>query len=757
MHLAPLIRDLAVILGVAAIVTFVFRRIRQPVVLGYIMAGVIVGPYAPAFLSITDLPNVQVWADLGVIFLMLSLGLEFSFKKLARLGLTSGLTALVEVSLMVFLGFHAGRMLGWTDTDSVFLGCMIAISSTTIIVKTLDELGLKSRQFAETVFGILVVEDLVAILILVVLSSFAIGSSFGGVELVLATIKLAFVVGIWVLVGLFVVPRLVRWVGKFGNDEMLTVMALGLCLSLVAVSAALNYSVALGSFIMGSILAESTESHRIERLVKPLKDTFAAVFFVSVGMLIDPAAILANIGTIVVVTLLLLVGKVVSISVGALVSGHTLTTALQSGFSMAQIGEFSFIIATLGQTAGVISPSLYPVIVAVSLATTGATPYMIRASQRLAAGIDRRLPRPVRQALAAYRGWVQRRQAGVTPGQGLRATLARWGASALVVVAVFTMVDNLLLPWIAARVSEAYFAALAGWGVSVTLTSPFVWSMLIAFRDFVPPARVELEAGRAPSAWTGLPRLSGLFLSRLATIMVVGILSMKFFVSWQALALTVFLATMLSLLFSRQLGGFYDWFETQFKANVKSLAGEIAEIGDDVPHRLAPWNARLVRVEVHPNSPVCGKSLIELAVRDQHGVNVVAIQRGVKTLVAPPGGERLFPGDELLVLGSDEQIDAWRGRLEAPLPPTTRDDFQRLSAYELRQVVIAAGSPLCGCTIKDSRIREDFANLVVGVERGSERLLNPRSDFVLGSGDRVWLVGTDESVTALASVAAAVA
>lgn len=738
MHLAPLIRDLAIILGVAAVVTFIFRRIRQPVVLGYIIAGVIVGPHTPTIFSISDLPNVQTWAELGVIFLMFTLGLEFSFRKLAKVGLGSGGTALFEMSIMIFLGLQCGQFLGWPPMDSLFLGCMIAISSTTIIVKALDELGLKTRQFAESIVGILIFEDMVAVLMLVALSSVAIEASLGVRELALAGVKLVFVVSIWVLVGLFVVPRFVRSVGRHGNDEMLTVVSLGLCLSLVAISASFNYSVALGAFIMGSILSESAESHRIEQLVKPLRDTFGAVFFVSVGMLIDPRILVGNFGQVIVLSLVVMIGKATAITVGSMLNGKSINTSISTGFSMAQIGEFSFIIATLGTTYGIISKTLYPMIVAVSLVTTFATPYMIRMAQFLGPYIEKRLPPSVASRLDRYRAFTQRRGADLGVARAVRLSLVRWVASAILVIAIFGFMSGTVLPWMRQQIPDLFYATLAGWALSIAVTSPFIWSMLIAFRTLAvdPSGPLSVNA----------PRLGAIFISRFLTILIVGGLSMRFFVTWLAMALTVAMAIVFYLAFARQLDGFYGWFEGQMRDNVRGPDADKKK-KDRMAHHLAPWNTHMARVNVHSDSTVSGKRIKELQFRERHGVNIVAIQRGSRTIVPPSPDEIIFPEDHLLVLGTDDQIELLRGILETPQPIAAEVDD--LEHYKLRQMTIFKDSPLVGRTIRNSGIREDLQSLVVGLERGAERMLNPQSDVTLMTGDRLWLVGNPGKIETL--------
>ncbi len=400
MHLPQLIIDLAVILGVAAVVTYIFRVIRQPVVLGYIVAGIIVGPYTPPFFSVTDTASVQIWAELGVIFLMFALGLEFSFRRLARVGLPAVVTALVQIVIMFALGLLGAEWLGWGGLNGAFLGCMIAISSTTIIIKALDELDLKSKKFAELVFGILIVEDLAAILMLVALTNIAGNTDASSLSLIWAAVKLLLVVSVWLMLGLQIVPRFIKAVSTRGNDEMLVVLSMGLCLGMVALSGYFHYSAALGAFVMGSILAETKEVHRIEALVNPLKDVFGAVFFVSVGMLLNLKVIVQNPGPIACLTALIIFGKVFAVALGGILTRQGLRTSLSAAFSMAQIGEFSFIIANLGLSFAVLKPEIFPMIVAASLITTFTTPYLIKVAPWLIARLRPEMKAPTLQPQA---------------------------------------------------------------------------------------------------------------------------------------------------------------------------------------------------------------------------------------------------------------------------------------------------------------------------------------------------------------------
>jgi CPA2 family monovalent cation:H+ antiporter-2 len=382
-HLLPLIQDLAVILGVASVVTFVSKKIRQPVVLGYLIAGIIVGPNTPPFSFVLDLSGIHTWAELGVILLMFTLGVEFSLKKLSQTGTTAIFTGIFEAIVMIALGFTAGKLAGWPTVDCIFLGAILSISSTAIIVKAIEELNLKSRKSTTLIYGILVVEDIIGILILAVLPLFAISEDFNALALGATGAKLIFVVSSALIFGYLLIPKLINYFSDAMNDEMLTIFSLALCLGLVVFAGYFHYPSALGAFLMGSFLADSKVANRIEHLMKPLRDLFGAVFFVSIGMLLNPVDILNHWKTIIFLSILTIIGKILSTSLGGKITGQDTKTSLQIGLSLAQIGEFSFIIAALGLELGVMRPELYPIAVSISVITTFTTPYLIRFSQQI--------------------------------------------------------------------------------------------------------------------------------------------------------------------------------------------------------------------------------------------------------------------------------------------------------------------------------------------------------------------------------------
>jgi monovalent cation:H+ antiporter-2, CPA2 family len=751
---APLIRDLAWILAVASGVALLCQRLKQPVVLGYILAGILVaaagrvpGTWLPV---VSDAANIRAWGELGVIFLMFTLGLEFSFRKLSKVGVAAIATAGFEISAMIGLGYCAGRVMGWRMMDSVFAGALVSISSTTIIVRALDEMGLKSRRFAETILAVLIVEDLFAVLILVALSSVVENRTFSGGLLfmaLMAAARLVLVVGCWFVTGYFLLPRFVRWAGRVASLEVLMLLALGLCLCLAVLADAFGYSVALGGFIMGSILAESSESFRIENQIEPLRDLFAAIFFVSIGMLIEPGVVWREAPIIAALSAVVILGKITFVSLGSLASGHPFRTAVQVGFGMGQIGEFSFIIANLGAIGlaqGVTTQPLMPIAVSVSLITAFATPYLLRVSHRVAVATEEALPIGLREALARYALWSQERRADRSGSAATYRATLRWFLSGLIVSAIFLFVDEAVYPRLMSlHLFPPVFSAFFAWGISVILSAPFLLGMFNSFR-------FGTGQERRPR-WQDAPYAYGaLFLNRLASLAWIGGLSIEFFPARIALFFTGAAAAALCWLFFRQLDVSYHWFESGFLSTFRDTAKTPTRA--DVLRDLAPWDAHLVRLKVHPNAGVVGKTLLHSELRSRYGLSVVAIQRGISTIVSPRASHQIFPDDELLVLGTDEQIEAARSTLERPAEDRLlglRNNREALEGYQMQTMAVSPLSPITGHNIRESGIRHRFGAFVVGVERQNDRHFNPSSEMVIHAGDRLWVVGEKERLDAL--------
>jgi CPA2 family monovalent cation:H+ antiporter-2 len=492
MHLSPLIFDLAIILAVAGMMSLLFQWLKQPVVLGYILAGVIVGPYTPPFELVKDIAGIQTWAELGVIFLMFTLGLEFSFRKLLNVGVTAGVTAGLEVIFFLGVGYGIGRWLSWSVMDSIFLGAMLSISSTTIIIKALEELKLKTHRFSSLIFGVLIVEDLFAILLIVGLTTIASSGSFSFIALASAALNLAVVVGSWFITGYFLVPRLMSYVSRKGNNEMLTLVSIALCLSLVVLASYFGYSAALGAFIMGSILAETKVLHQIEDLMAPLRDLFGGIFFVSIGMLIDPKIMWEYKATILLLCFVTIFGKIFITSLGALISGQSFKNSIQVGFGLAQIGEFSFIIAGLGVALNVTSNKLYPIGVAVSLVTTFTTPYLIKFSGTFAEAVDKKLPWRVRELMNRYVAWCEHRQNGGQKYKDAFPLLSRWVINGILVTFLFNLSFTFLLPLISNN-----WGKHITWLVAFLVSTPFIWGMVFTSRKNYLRIRKEKNTTKA--------------------------------------------------------------------------------------------------------------------------------------------------------------------------------------------------------------------------------------------------------------------
>lgn len=725
MHLPPLIIDLTLILSIAAVVTFIFRRIHQPVVVGYLIAGMVVGSLKLAGVSVTDKTNVKVWADLGVIFLMFSLGLKFSFRKMASLGFAVVLTGLIEVLLMISVGYYAAHHLGWDPRGAWFVACMLAISSTTVIVKALDELGLGDKQFASHVLGILIVEDLAAILILVALSSVYSSADSGLFQLLIGGVKLVFIIGSWLLVGMFVVPRFVGSVSRYGNNELLTLVSLGLCLALVSLSAYLEYSVALGAFIMGSILAETSESGRIENIMAPLKDLFGAIFFVSIGMLFSPEALTVHTFEVVMMAITVVAGKFLCVTIASLLSGRSLLHAIQAGSSLGQIGEFSFIIAGVGVANHILPPAIYPVVVAVAVITTFVTPYCVRAAIPFHRRLESSLPDRWLQFLNRYRQSVATATGGAHRNQFIMMKLLRWVANTIMVTLIFRVSAEYGIPLLEEYLDSDGWASLIAWMAAFFSAAPFIWAMTTTLNE---PLPAQSNLGAAPY---GMAQL----LVVVATLLVVGILSLDFFSIGIFLGVTGAMAGGLVFFFRHKLESAYQWWESRFKMNFKVTDRREHEFAK----QLEPWDARLMEVEVHPNAPVVGQSLRELRLGEQFGLNVVIVKRGVKHIVAPKAEETILPHDVIFLFGTDQELSALKPQLQ--LPVRSHMDVEQRPDFALSHVEVKKGSRLLGRSIRESGIREEFGCLVVGLERNGVRLKKPDLTDPLQHSDLLWIVG----------------
>lgn len=736
-HLPPLIADLALILIAAAITTLIFKKLKQPLVLGYIVAGLLVGQHVSLVPTVSDEENIKIWSEIGVIFLLFSLGLEFSFKKLIKVGGSSSITAIVEVVFMLSLGYFVGQLMGWSSMDSIFLGGILSISSTTIIIRAFEELGIKGQQFAGLVFGILVVEDLVAIVLLVLLSTLAVSQQFAGGEMLNSVIKLVFFLIAWFVTGIFFIPTLLRKTKKLMNEETLLVTAIGLCLLMVVLATQAGFSPALGAFIMGSILAETTQAEKIEHLIKPVKELFGAVFFISVGMLIDPAMLVKYAVPVAIITLVTLAGKTISTCIGALLSGQPLKTSVQAGMSLAQIGEFSFIIAQLGLSLKVTSDFLYPVAVAVSAVTTFTTPYMIRLSAPFYEKIAALLPHRWKTSLNRYSAAAQTISVVSDWKQLLRNYFVNMTIYAVVILAITLLSYYYLVPLVNIKVNGYNWGRVVSAIITLALLMPFLWAL--AFRNISSKASASIWEQKKYRGPLLLVRLSRIVLA----VFLIGFFMDRFFSYSIALLVTAGIIALVFVL-RHKVQTFYNTIEERFFSNFNAREAKVGNINKYV---LAPWDAHLAVAEIHPLSPVAGKTLLELALRENFGVNIALINRSGQKIYAPDKYERLFPGDVITGIGTDEQLEKFNSFLE-PLSVDADAQPQDTDPIALRQFLIGKKSRLSNKTIRELGIRERTRGIVLGVERQGRRILNPESGMHLLEGDIVWVAGSGKKINA---------
>jgi CPA2 family monovalent cation:H+ antiporter-2 len=735
-HLPPLIADLALILIAAAITTLIFKKLKQPLVLGYIVAGLLVGQHVSILPNVSDEANIKVWSEIGVIFLLFSLGLEFSFKKLIKVGGSSSITAIVEVTFMVFLGYFIGMMMGWSTMDSIFLGGILSISSTTIIIRAFEELGIKGHKFAGLVFGILVVEDLVAIVLLVLLSTLAVSRQFAGGEMISSVLKLVFFLIAWFVTGIFFLPTLLRKTRKLMNEETLLVTAVGLCLLMVVLATHAGFSPALGAFIMGSILAETTQAEKIEHLVKPVKELFGAVFFISVGMLIDPAMLIKYAGPVAIITIVTLLGKTLSTCIGALVSGQPLKTSVQAGMSLAQIGEFSFIIAQLGLSLKVTSDFLYPVAVAVSAVTTFTTPYMIRFSAPMYEKLAAVLPHRWKTSLNRYSAAAQTISVVSDWKQLLRSYFMNMIIYFVIILSIILLSYYYLLPLINIKISGYNYGRIISAVITLVLLLPFLWAL--AFRKVSNEASSHIWEQKKYRGPLLLLRLSRIILS----VILIGFFIDQFF-SYTIAVLVTAIILLLVFMLRHKIQTFYNTIEERFFSNFNARDARVGNINKSV---LAPWDAHLAVVEIHAHSPVTGKTLQELALREQYGVNIALVNRGGRKLYAPDKDTRLYPGDIITSIGTDDQLEKFNHFLESSNEVDTA--LEDTDPIALRQFLIGKQSRLAGRNIREAGIRERTRGIVLGIERKGQRLLNPESSTILEAGDIVWTAGSGKMLNA---------
>ncbi len=740
-----LVKDLALILMVAGIVTIIFKKLKQPLVLGYIVAGFLVSPHMPYTMSVIDETDIKTWADIGVIFTLFSLGLDFSFKKIVKMGASPIIATIVIVFSMMMLGISIGHGFGWSKMDCIFLGGMLAMSSTTIIYKAFDDMGLRQQKFAGMVMSVLILEDILAIVMMVMLSAIAGGNNPDGEQMIGSVIKITFFLILWFIVGIFAIPLFLRSVRKLINNETLLIVALGLCCGMAVLSTKVGFSSAFGAFVMGSILAETIEAEKIIKLVEPVKNLFGAIFFVSVGMLVDPKILIEYAIPILALVGSILIGQAIFGTFGFMLGGESLKSAMRCGFSMAQIGEFSFIIASLGLSLGVISNYLYPVVVAVSVITTFLTPYMIRLATPTYQVMEKHLPKRLINILnhfaMSHPSTTQQSKWKSLLRQMLINTVAYSILTAAVIALMFTFVLPFTRSLFPGWKLHWYANAITGI-LTLVLIAPFLRAIVMKKNHSNEWKRlwVESSINRIPLLFTIVVR----FVIALAFIFYICNYLTRF---TNALMIIIGIAVVSLMIASRWTKKRSIKMERLFIHNLRSRDIMAQVNGEKKPlyeGHLLDRDIHISDFDVPEDSSWGGKTLKELHLRERFGVDMSSIMRGSQRLNIPNGDTVIFPGDKLQVIGNDDQLQKFATALSTDLIPEDLEIEKR--EMKLRQLIISGKSEFCGKSLLESGIRDKYNCMVVGLEEGQENLTKIAPTRTFEKGDILWIVGEESNL-----------
>ena len=763
-----LIIDLALILVTAGVTTILFKWLKQPLVLGYIIAGFLIGPHFPWFPVINETESVEVWSEIGMIFLLFAIGLEFSFKKLKKVGGTVGITALTELVSMCVIGFILGRLLGWNEMECIFLGCMLAMSSTTIIAKAFEDLKMKNEKFTQSVIGVLVVEDLAAILMMVILSTLAMGApkidpsavteavgdggQTGAVGLIFSVVKLIFFLLVWYIGGLFLIPSLLKWARKFMTEETLTIISIGLCFLMVWLAELAGFSSALGAFMMGSILAETLEAEMSHKLTTPIKNLFGAVFFVSVGMMVDPALLVQYWWQILLITVVVLTLKSLSSGIGMLLSGNNLKDSVRAGVCFGQIGEFSFIIATVGMKYGVIHEWLYPIIVSVSIVTTFITPYSIKAGIPIFNWLDHRIPNRWKDTLSnKEKGMKVKNGETITMSAFLIRQLKNIVIYASLTVALLIICKffcNFILIYLPSPLDDILSAA-----ITLLVVSPLLWAM--AFKHSVNYTTHKLmevsKLNKNIVIFVFLLRF--LLVFGFIFLILVAYLDYGFWSSlgightgaaWLDVAIAVTLSFLLRVLTPAMR--WYKKLEERFMDNFNKRQTQQSFV---IPEILQE-NFTLEKMTLGVDSPYVGQIIAQTDFRDNYNINIVSVERGDEAIDLPDRDFMLFPYDEITFVGTEQHLALLKSRVETQDQTLIKERPE--SDVHIHRIDIAKDSYFAGRKLRESEIRERHNAMVIAIERDGDFILNPSADIVFLANDIVWFVATSEKMKTISQV-----
>ena len=741
-ELAPLISDLALILICAGVMTLVFKRLKQPLVLGYIVAGFLASPHFTLTPSVIDIASIHTWSEIGVIFLLFALGLEFSFKKLVKVGGTAVIAACAIIFSMIMIGMTVGWSFGWKSMDCLYLGGMLAMSSTTIIYKAFDDLGLRQQRFAGLVLSILIIEDILAIVLMVLLSTVAVSKNFEGGEMVFSIGKLVFFLILWFVVGIYLIPIFLKRSKKWVSNETMLILSLAMCFGMVVLAAKVGFSPAFGAFIMGSILAETVEAENIEKLVAPVKDLFGAIFFVSVGMMVDPAMIVEYIGPIITITLAILLGQTIFGTCGVILSGQPLKVAMQCGFSLTQIGEFAFIIASLGVSLNVTSSFLYPIVVAVSVITTFLTPYMIRLAVPAYNLVEKKMPEKWKLMLERYTAGSQTVNSE-NNWKKLLMDISKIVAIYMVLcIAVILLSFQFVMPFFRLVMPE-FWAKMAGATFMIVCISPFLRAIVMKKNH-----SIEFQALWNDNRFNRAPLVSTIVFRMMIAVGFILFIIKSLFQASTMLVIAIALVLVVLMVLSRRLKKQSIFMERTFMQNLNFRDTHEEFQGKKRPKyegHLLSRDLHLSDFDIPADSLWAGYTLKDLNLGRKYGVHVASIIRGMHRINIPGANVRLFPGDTIQVIGTDEQLSEFSRQVERVSNAAEENEIEKREMY-LKQFVVDGESPFLNMSIMNSGIRNDYRCLVVGVEKEDGNLLSPEAHMLLEDGDVVWVVGEKEDV-----------
>jgi CPA2 family monovalent cation:H+ antiporter-2 len=746
-HVYPLIQELTLILVTAGAVTLIFKWLKQPVVLAYVVAGIILSFFITD--SNPEYKNIETLAEIGIIFLLFGLGLEFSFKKLMKVGATAVITTSFIVICMIGVGYFLGLCFGWSHMASLFLGAMISISSTMIIIKVFEDLHYTKKNFAGIVLGVLIMEDLVAVLLMVLLSTIAVSNKFEGMEMLYSLFKLATFLLFWFFLGMYLIPILLRRAKRFLDDETIMILSLALCLGMVFLATQAGFSSALGAFIMGSILAETMESERIEKLVLPIKNLFGAIFFVSVGLMIKISSLGELLVPILIITVVVVIGRMIIATGGVLLAGQNLKTSVSAGFSLAQIGEFSYIIAALGIGFGVIEDSMYQIIVSVSVLTIFVTPYVVQLAGPANDFLEKLLPQK-------WQDFLNKNVSGAHPvnqNNLWKKLLTEIGTVILIYYSISIVIVNSLLAYAVPFVQE-WLPGLKGnllvGAAAVLAIAPFLRAVIIKKNRSVEYKTLwhENKSNRGPLIFTIIFRViicAGLVMYLLFKLFHAGLIINC------ALAAVI----LLSITFSQRTKTRSRAMETRFKENLnekEKYRESKAPLTKGFVNHVLERDLHLSEFIIEPYFSIVGKTLKELNFRQVFGISIVMILRGQQRINIPNGNERIYPNDHVVVLGTDKQTEMFQERLEEKRKKYENLEDTLTPEVQMRQFQISPGSRLIGETIRTSGIHQMYGCLVIGIERNETSIQDPDLDLLLEEDDIVWVIGEYNNILKLCEI-----